>query len=179
MKTISLNTLRDLLAGVKGTTAVSMVTVTDARLKKANPFAPLGSVYKVCRVSAMVGTDHEAAVNRAQWKQGVEPGYQAGSRSWGDRTSSALVESKGQFYLCAQLNPAIKTRPVYVAPVLKGTRVRLMPVSKEVIAPFLPPDRREQEAERQGVTDPVIRRDYKLSSITQISILGQRYRIRA
>ncbi len=176
MKTVSLHTLRDLLANVRGATPISLLTVTDARLKvKGNPYAPLGSVYKVCRVNAMANTDHESAVNRQQVREHTEPGFQAGERSWGTR-HGCLVEHKGEYYLPVQIRHV--SRPIYVAPTMRGINVRLVPVAKEVIAPFLPPDRREQEAARQGVEAPVVRRDYKLSSIVAASIGGQRYRVR-
>ncbi len=69
-------------------------------------------------------------------------------------------------------------RPVYLAPRMRGSRVRLTPVSTEAISPFLPSERREERAAHQGVARLVDRKDYKLSSLATIAIGGERYRVR-
>lgn len=180
MRTITRNQLRAILAEVKGSTAVSLVAVTDARARKTgNPFVTLGPIRKVCKVNGMVGTDHEGAVVRQQAREGVaDPNYRAVDRSWGTRLSAALVQKGDEFYLPIQLNPAFKVRPVYVAPKIVGIDARLVPVDRAQIAPFLPPDRTEQDAAHQGVDRCVVRRDYRLDSIAAIAIGGQRYRVR-
>ncbi len=181
MKTINIPQLRDLLAAVKGTTIVSFVAVTDARARKTgNPHCLLGPVFKVAKVNAVVGAEHEDAVNRQQTREGVvNPAFtEQQVRSWGERLSAALIKKGDDYYLPAQINPLSVIRPVYLAPRMCGTKVRLTPVATEAIAPFLPSERREERAAQQGVARLVDRKDYKLSSLAMIAIGGERYRVR-
>ncbi len=182
MRTIDLPQLKDILAAVKGTTIVSFLAVTDARCRvRDNPHTKLGPVYKVAKVNAVVGAEHEDAVNRQQGREGVDsPAYvEQKERSWGTRLSAALIERNGDYYLPAQINPLVRQRPIYLAPRMRGTKVRLTPVAAEAIAPFLPAERREERAAHQGVARLVDRKDYRLSSIAWLAINGERYRVRA
>lgn len=179
MKTISLHRLKTILENLTHATPVTFTAVTDARCRKRNnPLVALGPVYKVARVNGMANTSHENAVNRQMDREGNEACYQMGERSWGVRRG-ALVEREGEFYLPVQLHPTARVHPIFVAPKIRGVQVRLMPVSKEEVAPFLPSDRREAVAAQQGVERPVIRRDYKLTSLATITLNGERYRVRA
>lgn len=178
--TVNLTQLRAILAATKGATPVSFLAVTDARARTTNnPLTKLGPCYKVTRISAMLNTDHTAAVVRQQAREGVAaPVYEPSPRSWGTRLG-ALVEHKGDYYLPVQLNPAVRARPVYLAPQIRRGKVRLLPVAKETIAPFLPADRSAAVAEHQGVERAVQRRDFKLSSIVALSLNGQHLRVRS
>ncbi len=81
----------------------------------------------------------------------------------------ALVEHEGRWYLGIQLRPTSRPNPIYLAPRIVGIKPRLTPITREAIAPYLPPQHEEI----------VTRRDYRLDSIVQMSINGERYRIRA
>ena len=181
MKTVTVSQLCAILAKVKGATPVTFVAVTDARARKTNnPHTVLGPVYRTEKVNGMVGTDHEAAVVRQQAREGaLDPAYVAQARSWGERVGPALVKKGDSYYLPVQLNPAQRSHPVYIAPKWRGTKVRLLPVATEAIAPFLPSERREERAAHQGVERLVDRRDYKLESIASLSIDGEQYRVRS
>lgn len=181
MRTIDLPQLRTILAAVKGTTMVSFVAVTDSRCRvKNNPHIALGPVYKVAKVNATVGAEHQNSVNRRQAQEGViSPAYvEQKDRSWGTRLSSALVKKGDDYYLPAQIN-STRANPIYLAPQMVGGKVRLVPVPTSQIAPFLPSGRREEHAAQQGVTRSVERRDYRLSSLAYVSINGEQLRIRS
>jgi hypothetical protein len=183
MKTtnVTVAQLRDILATVKGATPVSFIAVTDAGCRKTdNPHVALSPVYKVARVSAMIGTDHEAAVERQQGREGaVDPSYTAAPRTWGTRIGAALVQKGSDYYLPAQLNPAVKRNPIYLAAQMRAGRPRLVPIATAEIAPYLPADRRAAVAAHQGVARPVERRDYKLTGIVALSMGERHYRVRA
>lgn len=176
----------EVLSEVSHAVPIWFTAVTSARAKlTGNPWAALaplgfeGGIIKVARISAMLNTDHQAAVERRQIKEGaVEAAYQLAERCWGKR-HGALVEHKGEWYIAAQINTQYQIRPVYMVPRPRPDgRVILTPCAKEIIADLLPADRTAQVAEHQGVTRPVIRRDYALTSIVAMAIGGHRYRIR-
>ncbi len=180
MRTISLDGLRDLLSNVRGTTAVSFVALTKVDARKTGNPHKLG-IYKLARVNAMLGTNHEAAVVRQQAREGVtDPTYVAQERSWGERVSGALVRKGEDYYLPVQLNPTVCARPVYLVPKIDANgKPRLVPIPEAEVAPWLPPDRREAQAAHQGVARPVERRDYKLSSLAYAALNGERLRVRS
>ena len=180
MKTISPHEAKEIFSRISGAKPITILAVTDARLKKTNnPMLALGNVYKVARINGMANTSHENAVNRQAERENIVAHYQSGERSWGLRTG-ALVEYKGCYYVPIQLNPISRARPIYLAPKMRGTKVRLIPVAKEELAAFLPADRSDANSARQvGVERPVERRDFRLDSIVQFSLDGEKYRIRS
>ncbi len=181
MKTISPYEAKEIFAHISGAKPITIIAVTDARLKKTNnPLIALGNVYKVAKINGMANTDHETAVNRQAARENIVANYQSGERSWGTRIGNGgLVEYKGAYFVPIQINPISRARPIYLAPKMRGTKVRLTPVAKEELAPFLPADQREAHSARQGVERSVERRDFRLDSIVQFSLDGEKYRIRS
>ncbi len=175
MKTVTLNTLRDLLAKVTHATPVGLVAMTTPDLRvTGNPY-PKGAVKKLTRLNVMVGARHESSVQRQQAREGQEPTFVAAPRKWGVHISPALVTHKGEFFLSAQMNPLNRPRPIYLVP--KGKRNTLTMVSKETLAPWLP--ERKDERESQGVVRTVEHRDFRLDSIISLTMNGEQYRVRA
>jgi len=177
-KTVSLTQLTNILGAVTHAQPISFTALTDARPRKTN--LPFASVQKLTKVSAFTGTDYTAAVNRQMTREGNgdAPAFAAQERAWGNRISPALVskldEKTGQvrFYLPAQIQRASK--PLYLVP--KSGRLTAVP--KEAVAPWLPKDKTPEVAAAQGVEKAIIYRDYSLSSLTTLTLDGQRYRIR-
>ena len=171
VKTINQSQLADILRSVKGATPLTISALVDARARKTgNPFR---EVLKLSKVNGMCGCSYEKSVNRQQNREGTIPAFEARERSWGERISPALVEGKeGKLYLAIQ--PQRTAQPVYFGRNDKGV---LIQVKKEVVAPFLPEKR--SSAEAQGVDKEIVYRNYSLSSITALSIGGEKYRVRA
>jgi hypothetical protein len=176
--TINISQLRLILGNLTRATAFGATTLTDARaLKTGNPF---GTIRKLVKINGMLGTDHAAAVERQRAREGVadQETYESKGRTWGERIGPALVQKGSEYYLSTQLNPTHHPKPLYLIEKQVGTKPRLSVVSKDLVAPWLPPDRTAREAAAQGVERPVIHRDYRLDSLVTLSLNGRRYRIR-
>lgn len=160
MKTITKKDLIALLDDIKGATFATIVTDTDARLKKTgNPFR--GPVRKVSTVNVTLGFQYESSVNRQRAREDAEPDFKAEPRQWGKRVTPILVMHKGRIYLETKVERS-QARYVDAAGwTLDNTEVR----------PFLP----SRGKSRQGVNREVIVRDYSLDSIRSISMKGEQY----
>lgn len=137
--------------------------------KTGNPFV---GIFKLSRVSAFAGFDYENSVNRQLDREGKSQlHFTAAPRKWGTRISPLLVEHKGAHYLTVKVE---KTRkPVYlVRDALLGT---LRPVSKEIVAAFLPPS---YHAANQGTDKEIVYRDYSLASLVSIALDKELYKVR-
>lgn len=162
MKALTAIALVETLATVKGATFATIITETDARLKKTgNPFGP---VRKVSRVNVCLGFQYEAAVNRQRTREGSEADFEAKPRQWGQRLpGSMLVEHKGKLYLETKVERSLDC--VYI----DATGREL---SADEVAPFLPA---RSESTRQETEREIIVRDYALESIRSLSMKGETY----
>ena len=175
MKTITKNKLRKILSDVNRSTFLSFTALTSVKTPAGAP-----AIKKLSRVNVCVG-DYGNAVRNRQVKEGGEPTFKTHPRKWGERISLALVEHKVKdgdlkHYISAQVLKA-KT-PIYLmehAPLRKGGKTRLMGVTKDQIAQWLPSYR--SAAEAQGVEKEVVYRDFSLDSITCLSAGGEVYKV--
>ena len=178
--TITQAKLRDLLASITHATPLGVIALTDARPRRKG--CPFTEVRKLVRLNVMTGASFEASVQR----KGNET-FTAGERQWGTRVGPSLahhVTASGEecWYLVGHVNSLIKPRPVYLVPQPRprgGTILTAVP--KDRVAPWLPPDRTDEEAARQGLPDgtaPVRYRNWRLDNIMAITFNGTRYRIR-
>lgn len=160
-KTITVTQLRDILAGIKGSTFVGFTALTVPDSQRKNHWN--SPVRKVCKVHAVTGAYYERALDKAAGKE-ASP-----DRAWGDHNVSALVTKadkvtgKPVYYLPTQ-NPRY-TRLMYLVP---GANGRLAAVPNEQAAPYL----------RVRPEVPVQYRDFRLENICAIAIGGEKYRVR-
>ena len=161
MNAITKQSLLALLAEVKGATFATLVTKTDARLRKTgNPF---GNVEKVSRVNVCLGFQYEAAVNRQRTREGTEADFEAAPRQWGERISPMLVEHKGRIYLETKVEKSLGC--TYLGS--NGQEI-----SSEQVASFLPA---RKPSARQETEKEILVRDYSLDSILSLSFRGEEY----
>lgn len=162
MKALTIDSLVDLLASVKGATFATLITETDARLKKTgNPF---GDVRKVSRVNVCLGFQYENAVNRQRVREGNEADFQAAPRQWGERKpGTMLVEHKDKLYLETKVEHSLG----YTFFDANGNEL-----SAEQVEPFLPT---RSESSRQDTDKEILVRDYALESIRSLAIGGETY----
>ncbi len=156
--TISQVKLREVLASIRGSTFVGFTAFTTPEGRKA----PFGPIRKLCKVSALTGGLYERAAAKAGHEASEE-------RAWGEHDQSALVtkvhpETGVTSYYLPTQNPK-PGRPLYLAPNGRG---RLAVVPTDQVTPFL----------RVRPEPPVVKKDYRLDHITQINVLGRRYRVR-
>jgi len=152
MKAITRSELASLLRGIRGATFATLVTKTDARLKKTgNPFGP---VDKVSRVNVTLGFQYENSVNRQRVREESEPDFKAAPRQWGERIpGTVLVEHKGKLYLETKVERALGHRFMDSS----GTEIPSAKVER-----FLPARR---PSTRQETEKEILVRDYRLDSI--------------
>lgn len=160
MKAITQKALIETLNDIKGATFATIITETDARLKKTgNPFGP---VRKVSRVNVCLGFQYEAAVNRQRTREESEADFEARPRQWGERVSAMLIGHKGRTYLETKVQKSLGV--TYIDATGKE-------LSKEEVAAFLP----ARSKSRQEVASEIIVRDYALDSIRSLTFGGEEY----
>lgn len=161
MKPITQASLLAMLAEIRGATFATLVTATDARLKKTgNPF---GSVRKVSRVNVCLGFQYENAVNRQRTREGSEADFEAAPRQWGERVSPMIIQHKGKIYLETKVEKSLGTS------YLDSTGKEL---SSEQVQPFLPT---RSPSTRQETEKEILVRDYALESILSVAVAGEEY----
>ena len=176
LTTINEKQLAEILAGIKGAKPIGFSALTEVPARKLDN--PYGQLHKLAKYNAFTGANWSGIVSRQQKIQGQphpRP-FKANPHSWAERAGPALYvhPQTGQLYLATYLlRPCC--RPTYLYQRSFGS---WSPVEKSKIEQFLPADRRYQDAERQGLVEPVSFRNYKLSSIVSLNVDGKRYRVR-
>jgi len=161
MKAITQPELLATLDGIKGATFATIVTETDARLKKTgNPFGP---VRKVSRVNVTLGFQYASAVNRQRTREGSEADFESAPRQWGERVTPMLVEHKGRTYLETKVENVYSTE-YYTTDGRK--------LSREDVAPFLPS---RSGSSRQKTEKEIVVRDYAIDSIRSLAMKGEEF----
>lgn len=145
-------------------TAVTFPTVR----KTGNPYL---EIRKLSGINVFLNDRYEASVNRAREREGSAPVFDAKELPWGQWVSPCVIQHKEAMYLRARVIAARK--PIYLA--RRGEGDLLLQTPKEVLSPWLPPDRDAGEA--QGLDKGVVVRTWKLDSISAITIDRVRYRI--
>jgi hypothetical protein len=148
----------------KSPTFISLVSVTDARLKKTNN--PFKDVVKISSILGRVNTNYQNAVTNKLEKQGEDPAeFKFGERKYGtkdDEYNGCLLTHGGQSYLCIEVDKVLIPGKFY-----DKEKARFL--SRSLVEPFLPASNNSQ---------PVVAwRNYKLSSIRKIKMKGITYKI--
>jgi hypothetical protein len=161
MKAITTSEFLALLNTVRGATFATLVTKTDARLKKTgNTFGP---VFKVSRVNVTLGFQYENAVNRQRAREAGTADFEAKPRQWGERISAMLIGHKGKTYLEAKVERSLGH--TYQT----STGKELTDADVEA---FLPA---RSKSNRQKTEKEILVRDYALGSIQGISFKGENF----
>jgi len=162
MKAITTGELLALLNSVRGATFATIITKTDARLRKTGN--TLGPVFKVSRVNVTLGFQYDNAVNRQRSRENNVPAdFESAPRAWGEKISPMLVQHKGKIYLETKVEKALGHE------YQNGKGESL---SQDDVAPFLP---KRSTSSRQKTEKEILVRDYALSSIQGISFKGENF----
>jgi hypothetical protein len=178
MNTLTFSQLVAMLASIPGTAFVGLLTLTDTRCRKTgNPF---GTVLKACLSSAQTGASYEAGVNREGYRQGQDAQFTAGALPKGRKwlVVGKVLESDtevGKYYLRTQIAPG--QRKVKSARVLAYVTTQGQQLTREQVAPFLPPKAESAKQQASGLEATVWVRDYLFTSIQKIRIAGRTYRV--
>ncbi len=162
MKALTAAALVDLLASVKGATFATLITETDARLRKTGN--PYGQIRKVSRVNVCLGFQYANAVNRQRTREGSEADFVAKPRQWGERLpGTMLVKHEDKLYLETKVEKSLG----YAFFDAAGNEL-----TAEQVQPFLPS---RSTADRQETAKEIIVRDYSLDSIRSLAMGGETY----
>lgn len=185
--TIDTRSLANLLGSLRTSTIISIHarTIPDMR-KTGNPW--YGHVVKLAYLRAIIGASYESSVNRRREKEAALAGrtsvdyFHAGERTWGkrvirkprrrqsqkDRQTAPLIRHKGKLYLNLQRQKMLHYE-------YRDT-VTAAEIPAAEIEPWIRP---RNEGRRQQLDNPVINRDYTLTNILQVRMLGKVYEIKA
>lgn len=171
MPSITKEQLINHLKNIKSSTFIGFVAKTIPKMKKTgNPFAD--KIIKLAHVSANVGFDYEAGVNRRREKEGKEANFVAQS-NWhkpvlnGDSITPLAEHNKtGELYLRCNV---LKSDSVYVN--METGEI----VEKESLEPFL---QKTDYKATQGLDESQVAiACYKLDGIQSINFNGQSLKV--
>lgn len=165
--------LVETIKSIKGTTFATLETSTEPKMRKTgNPY--FGRVRKISKgLNVQIGSVYEKAVNRQAEREGNESAgeFKAEKLAYGSwLVPHKLIEHKGEIQIRVTCNPRMK--PKSVSYEIDGVEI---PV--EEIKPFMPESKKSARQESFGVEREVVPRNFKLESITAITVNGTRYRI--
>ena len=124
---------------------------------KSNPL--VGKVVKFASVNGCLQYNYEDVVNNQRVKEGLDPSFVSGERTWGTRLAkSCIVEHKGNFYISVLINRS----DAYHYEDDNGKEL-----DKDFVHGMMS---EKKEGQNQGVENVKRPRDYKVESITAIKI---------
>lgn len=166
MKTINKEALIKIVSEINHAVPIGFSSITNVNARKTNN--PYGEIFKLSKVSAFLGANYSAAVNRVREKEGKETDFVAKPRVWGQKLNENILTHNGKFYLIAKIERA--RRPVYF---YRKDGI-LKYVSKEKISQFLP---EKQIAKTQNLNKEVITRTYDFNNLHSVNLNKQNYKI--
>lgn len=164
---ITKNELLEVLKKVDGKKAVfcSLVTNTDARLKKTNN--PYKEVRKISKTFGMLNFNYTKSVQTEQGKEGLEKDFVAQNRKYGvknDEYNGCLLFGANETKLIVKIDRTLKPKYIYQGKL----------IDKNKISSFLPtiPKSNTQNIEKQ-----IIYRNFDLSNVKKITINKKTYKV--
>lgn len=159
MRQVTPTQIEEILCDTRGAKAVTITAKTEVRLKKAARDI-FGQVFKLSRVNGMINWNYEGAVNRQREREGVEGDFVSHPRAWGVRMPrTPFVQHNDTLYLELKVQKSVD-EPSYVNAAGETVNINL-------IREHLPAS---SSSSRQGVEKEIILRDYKMESITSITM---------
>jgi hypothetical protein len=147
-----------LLEDLKNLHGATIVTLTASTQPKLKSGSNLTGLTKLSTVQAIIGASYANCVNNQREREGLEQDFKPEPRKWGER-AGCLVHHKGKIYLECRILKSLGH--MYW---LNG------PVPDDRVKPFLP-----TTSSRQGTEKEIIWRDYSLTSLQKVSMLGKVY----
>lgn len=176
-----------ILAGIRGATIISMIARTDVTLVGGKS-CPLAGLQKVSRVNGMINWNYTNAVNNQRGREcedGETPEtFVAHARQWGKRLHEAISEKKtrllpfvankqwtGSDKLSIEELLTIDIENLYLEfKVEKSFEHTYYLNGVEIPEEQVKPHLRPSGPSRQGVENEIILRDYKMTSLQQITL---------
>jgi hypothetical protein len=170
------NQLVNTIKGIKGNTFATLETSTEPAMRKTgNPY--VGRVRKISKgLNVSIGAIYENSVNRQAGREGNPDAgeFVAEKLAYGQwLVPHKIIEHKGELQIRVTCNPHMKPTEVYYT--VDGERA-----TDEVTAEIKSFEPEKKSATRQsdfGVHREVVPRNFKLESITGITVNGTHYKI--
>ena len=181
-----LSALKKALVETKGATTVGLVAKTTPQLTGGESSPVKGRLLKIAHVSGIVNWTYERSVNNQRVREGLPPDFESVRRKWGARLrleSQLLpfvlhpVSPQGGWLVISEKElKDLSPNELYLELKRQAIHKKVYEldgklVEKDEIAQYL--TKREREGERQELENPVILRDYKLSSILELHLKGK------
>lgn len=170
MKSISQSELEALFLRTDKTQFVSFVSVTDPAMRKREN--PHPKARKVSMVVGVVNWTYSKTVNRQREREQKVMDFRALERKWGQRMKgtplvSHVTAGEGETRLYLEVKIERRSFLYFDSETHKR-------IDEAVIAPFLqePSDNPRQDLQRE-----IVLRDYRLTSIAELTMAGEQYRI--
>ncbi len=166
---ISQNELLKILQKIDGSSAtfISLISLTDARLKKTNN--PYIGTKKIKKIQGIINFNYfNSVVSQLEKENKPKETYEPGGRKYGfkkDEFNGCLLYGNGEAKLVVKVEKSSDEKYVYNNHL----------ISKEKIESFLP---NEYKSTRQGTDKEIIIKNYNISSIKKIKINKQTYKIK-
>lgn len=152
-------------------TFVSLKAVVKPDMRKTgNPYH--GKVLKVVIATGCLNFRYSRVVNRQKKRESLPENFKAKERQWGEKLPHCpLVKHVGgdgqtRYYLDIKVQGRVEQ--------YRDIETGQM-IARDRIAPWL----RNQTTHRQGVRYPIIQRDFRITNIVELRILGEVWEVRS
>jgi len=173
MQVITSDRLRDMIAGLKACTAISIETETEPKLLKkgrdTGEPCPYEAIGKIGVMAGLIGVDYSKSVNNQLGREDKNLDFVPHERKWGELMENRMLvrhtNKQGETNYYLQIFVKTADTPIYV-----WGRTE---VQKSEIEEYLP---KKSDPKTQDALDKkVVLRDINLNNIRMIRILGEEY----
>lgn len=169
---LSLSQLELLLRNVRRATAVSLVARTQPVMRvRGNPYRD--NLVKIARVNGLIGIDYRSCIDRQRQREATEAGTEPETYTTGHLHVRSRIEGTVLFGYRDKVVLPVKVERVIETQYRTIDTDELVPV--ELVTPWL--KKRQPGSKRQGVNRQVVLRDYPLTSIIELRIFGDVFRV--
>ena len=164
---ITKNEMLEILSQVEKSTFINLVTETKVRMnKKGNPY--FDKVIKRSKSNFLIGNDYETRVRTNEGKEGLTPDFQSEENKVGNHISKCVLfnEKTQSHYLMVERFDEIKPQVEYIC---EGN-----PIEKTLFKDYMT---KVYESQKQEQERKVMVISYKLDSIKEFSLNGNKYEV--
>ena len=163
MVKVTLGQIKQIVDEKRGTRPVTILAVTDPRLKKTGLPDEWRAIRKHTVLNGMANHIYGNSVNLQRMREGIEEEFTPHPRKWGERIpGTTWVQHKGGLYMELKVERVLSNKFM-----LGDTEI-----PRDDLLPFLPV---KSDSSRQGTEKAIILRDFGLDKIREIKIGGVQY----
>ena len=175
MKTVSIanfvETFKDYPLTRFGSVQTRKVEETLKKNRVTGEPVPAGCVTSTCRYNPAIGADYQQAVNNRREREGNDPTFKSASLPYGEWVGNGGTIIKSDttgFQLRLTLTSANTPKKQWY---FNGE-----PVERDTIADILPPVKKVY-ADKQGLENPILVCNVRLTTVTHLKIDGEDYEL--